>query len=390
MKQKPKHILFSVAWYPNQSGKLCSPFVKGHAEAISQYCKLSVLGVFSSAQHKHIHIERRQVNSQLSEYLVYTPEFRVADAFGWKLVAGIYYYIAYFLGLAKILKHEGPISGIHVNVLTRAGLIPMMIKILFKKPYIISEHWSRYYSSEKFKPSGLHYRLTKAIVKQAAAVYVASGPLKAAMQKAGLSNQHYHGFRNVVDTSLFKPQSPPSHKVKHFTTLAFFKDEVKNQSGILRVLARLQKDGLAFHYTFIGDGQDLERIKALSASYGLDDKLVFKGRLNAAEIAAELQQTDVSILFSNYESQPVSIIESLACGTPVVATKVGDIPKMIPEACGELIPPQDEEALYQCMVKIINGQSRYAREKCLEAARKYSYSKVGKAFADSYKDYGLA
>ena len=132
-RNKRPHILYSAAWYPNSTGKQSSPFTKNHAEAISQFCDLSVLAVFSSDKHKSIKLEHKLVNDNLNEYLVYVPQLPVEKAFLLRALAGILYFIGYFWGLFNILRDKKiGFSLMHVNVLTRAGIIPFLINKFFQ------------------------------------------------------------------------------------------------------------------------------------------------------------------------------------------------------------------------------------------------------------------
>ena len=56
------------------------------------------------------------------------------------------------------------------------------------------------------------------------------------------------------------------------------------------------------------------------------------------------------------EGCPNVVLEALACGRPVVATKVGGIPEIMSDACGRLVPPRDSAALAQALDSVLGGQ----------------------------------
>lgn len=380
---KITHILFSVAWYPNTSEKQCSTFIKNHAEAISQYCKVSVLGVFPSEKHRRLKLEHKNINKNLNEYLVYIKKRPVEKSSFHRILTGFSYFIGYIVGLLAILYREKRFSIMHINVLTRAGVIPYFIHTFFKTPYIITEHWSRYFSEKTFKTKGFHYQITKQIVKKADSVYCASKRLVNSMQDIGLKNNHYSTFHNTIDTSIFSPRNK-KNGITRFVTVARMDEDSKNISGILNVLSRIKNNNYRFQYTFVGDGKDFEVIKNKAVKLNLTDIVIFQGHLNSKAVATEFINADCTILFSNYESQPVSIIESLACGTPVIATNVGDIKEMISEKCGKIIDPKDEKALYVEMIKFIEQKTHYSPKYCQSQTIKYSYAEVGKSFYNIY------
>lgn len=385
MSKKSPHILYSAAWYPNATGKQSSPFIKNHAEAISQYCRLSVIAVFSSDKHRTIKLEHTKVNDNLNEYLVYVPQLPVEKSPIFRVLAGFLYILGYLWGLFNILKDkkEG-FALMHINVLTRAGIIPYFINKVFKTPYLITEHWSRYYPGNEFQSSGWHYKMTQLIISNASQVQCASHKLAKAMQNLGLKNSDYSLFKNTIDLNTFSYLPKEHRELKRFITVAFFRDKAKNLSGILNTLARLRDNGFNFTYTFVGNGDDFELIKQRAKDLQLESNVRFVGFLNKDDIAKELNASDCSILFSNYESQPVSIIESLACGTPVIATNVGDIAHMLPTECGTLISEKDEDALFDEMVKVIYEEKNYSSEICVQEAKTYSYENVGCDFYQIY------
>ena len=72
------------------------------------------------------------------------------------------------------------------------------------------------------------------------------------------------------------------------------------------------------------------------------------------EVAAWMTAADVFTLPSYMEGCPNVVLEALACGRPVVATRVGGIPEIVSEACGSLVPPQDSASLAQSLGAVLD------------------------------------
>jgi len=72
------------------------------------------------------------------------------------------------------------------------------------------------------------------------------------------------------------------------------------------------------------------------------------------EVATWMAAADLVTLPSYMEGCPNAILESLACGRPVVATHVGGIPEIVSDTCGRLVPPRDQVALAQALVSVLN------------------------------------
>jgi glycosyltransferase involved in cell wall biosynthesis len=72
------------------------------------------------------------------------------------------------------------------------------------------------------------------------------------------------------------------------------------------------------------------------------------------DVAVWMAASDLVTLPSYMEGCPNVVLEALACGRPVVATKVGGIPEILSSTCGELVPPQDSAALAQALASVLN------------------------------------
>lgn len=94
----------------------------------------------------------------------------------------------------------------------------------------------------------------------------------------------------------------------------------------------------------VGDGEDTEACQNWAST--MQGRVILTGTLGIDEVARYYAASDVTTLPSYAEGTPNCVIESLACGRPVVATAVGGVPDMIhDERMGELVPPKDVEAL---------------------------------------------
>lgn len=132
------------------------------------------------------------------------------------------------------------------------------------------------------------------------------------------------------------------------------RDDSKNISGILRVLARVKAQRQDFHLRLIGEGNDKEPLMTLAESLGLTpDYVTFVEACRGQALADELLASDALLMFSNFENQPVSVLEALACGLPVIATSVGSIPSMLARNRGITVTPGDEDGLYEVLLGFI-------------------------------------
>ncbi|MCM0083372.1 glycosyltransferase [Geomonas sp. Red32] len=118
----------------------------------------------------------------------------------------------------------------------------------------------------------------------------------------------------------------------------------KGLDHLLKAIARL--DDASLTLTIAGDGPLRPMLTALAERLGIAGRVRFLGNLDHAGLCSWYNAADIFCLPSLWEGCPNVVIEALACGTPVVASRVGGIPDLVPEPeCGVLVTPGDEVAL---------------------------------------------
>ena len=102
-------------------------------------------------------------------------------------------------------------------------------------------------------------------------------------------------------------------------------------------------------------GGHLRRLKRLAGLGGMDGRVRFAGSVDRASVVAYLNAADASVLPSRSEGCPNVVLESLACGTPVVATSVGAVPDLVrPGTTGLIVPPGRPEALASALAEALH------------------------------------
>jgi glycosyltransferase involved in cell wall biosynthesis len=120
-------------------------------------------------------------------------------------------------------------------------------------------------------------------------------------------------------------------------------------------LLQLANDGYDFELTIVGDGSDRQALEQLAQRLGIGPRLVFTGYLSQQDMQRHLQESDVFILPSFAEGVPVSLMEAMACGVPVLATHVGGVVELVePGRTGLLVPPADSAALRDAIARYLD------------------------------------
>ncbi len=121
--------------------------------------------------------------------------------------------------------------------------------------------------------------------------------------------------------------------------------EVKNLSALVRLIKRQPPD---WHLVIAGEGPEREKLQNLAEELGVEDRVHLPGFVERPEKIVGL--FDIFALSSLSEQFPISVVEAMAAGLPVVAPRVGDIGDMVASDNGPyLAAPGDEEALHQAL-----------------------------------------
>ncbi|MEQ1757834.1 MAG: glycosyltransferase [Vicinamibacterales bacterium] len=104
------------------------------------------------------------------------------------------------------------------------------------------------------------------------------------------------------------------------------------------------------HVAFIGSGALKDTLLATATARGVADRISFLGRLPASQVALWLSAADALCLPSRREGCPNVVLEALASGVPVVASRVGGVPELLTETNGMMVPAEDPGALAKALV----------------------------------------
>lgn len=161
-----------------------------------------------------------------------------------------------------------------------------------------------------------------------------------------------------VDLSLFdaRPAAPADRlRLVCVGTL----EPKKGQRHLVDAVGLLRERGIGVMCTLIGDGPDRASLEARIASLGLADSVTLAGGLPREEVARGLAAADVAVLPSvplasgRMEGIPVSLMEAMACGLPVVSTSISGIPELVDDGrSGLLVPPGDAGALADALARL--------------------------------------
>ena len=135
--------------------------------------------------------------------------------------------------------------------------------------------------------------------------------------------------------------------------------EVKGQTYLLEACRQLRREGLELDCHFVGNGPDMEPLSRQANEAGLTGQVHFHGACPRAKVANLLQRADIVVAPSvptrsgQREGIPVALMEAMASGVPVIASRLSGIPELVIDGeTGILVPPRDSEALAAAIARL--------------------------------------
>jgi glycosyltransferase involved in cell wall biosynthesis len=130
------------------------------------------------------------------------------------------------------------------------------------------------------------------------------------------------------------------------------------QDVLIRAVGRVRETCPQVRLVMVGDGPLRPGLEQLTAQLGLTGTVIFTGL--RSDVPRLLGALDVFVLPSEREALPVAVLEAMAAGLPLVATRVGGIPEVVEDgATGFLVPPGDVAAMH-CVLERLTGDPALA------------------------------
>lgn len=158
-----------------------------------------------------------------------------------------------------------------------------------------------------------------------------------------------------------------SSKPLQIVTVARFSPQKKNKE-ILGKLAKALQQGLSLHVTFIGDGPQFNDVKAYAKQIGVEKNATFLGA--RSDVEQLLPKYDLFLLLSNWEGFPISIIEAMRAGLPVMASDVGGVHESVQDGVNGWLILRDDSKLLEILHALCQ-QKIDVRKMGLAARRSY-------------------
>jgi colanic acid/amylovoran biosynthesis glycosyltransferase len=251
---------------------------------------------------------------------------------------------------------------LHVHSCADAAHVAALARLLGGPPYSLRLHGdlAAYGTSHAQK------------ARLATFVAAAAAPFaRQAVAEAGVPADRAFTLPMGIDAQRFRPRparARPAGPLRLVTVARL--TEGKGHRFVLEAMRALADRGVDLEYAIVGDGPDRARIEREIARQGLEGRVHLHGSLGEEEVRAQLGAADAFVLPSVAvgEASPVSVMEAMACGLPVVVSRIGGTPDMISDGVDGLLVEQSDVAGLAAAIERL-ARDRHLRERLGGAAR---------------------
>jgi glycosyltransferase involved in cell wall biosynthesis len=294
---------------------------------------------------------------------VYHPRYPVMPKIG-MTIAPLGLFLA-CLPLFRRLQRQQDFELIDAHYFYPDGVAAVMLGKALKKPVVIT---ARGTDINLIPGHLMARRQIQWAARSAGAVVAVSEALKDAMVALGIGPERVTVLRNGVDLVIFRPEERMQARQELGLTRPTLLSvgqliERKANELIVGALPSLPE----FTLLLAGEGPERRRLENLAATLGVSDRVRFIGAIPHRQLSKIYSAADILVLASSREGWPNVLLEAMACGTPVIASKVWGNPEIVaaPEA-GCLM----EERTAECIATTV--RTLFARLPDRAATRRYA------------------
>lgn len=342
-------ILILTHSYPDASNRWRGVFVQEQAKALSTIHEIIVVYFKVDYTHfapfsKYTFIKRK--NQQITEYELTTGR-------SFPVINQLKYLLSAYSFIGKEILKNNKIDIIHSHLTYPAGFLGT---IIFKRkniPHVFTEHSS----IRKYSRSYFHKLCIKYTLKNSPGIVCVSNALRGEILK--VINRDLTVIHNVIDISKFRLAKPRTGKIINIGFLGSLENNNKGLDLLFKSVSYIKNYDILLHIG--GKGILLDSYIKMSDDLGIIGNCRFYGGILPEKVADFYSELNIFVLPSRHETFGIVLVEAMASGLPVIATKCGGPEEIITPSTGLLISTENVGELTEAITFMSGNLQLYDR-----------------------------
>ncbi len=376
-----KTLLFS-SLYPNSQKPRHGIFVETRLRQLlrSEQVETKVVAPIASFPVKSGVFKRYAESDSVPSYEllngidVYHPKFFILPKIG-GAITPVMMARAALPVIKKLIAQGFDFDVIDAHYFYPDGVAAAILAKKLNKPLVITARGTDVNLFADYKFAG---RLIKKAASQSNSIITVAESLRHKLVTKGISQEKIQVLRNGVDKEVFYPASKDEREslrqqlnINSNTILSVGNlTKLKGFNLVLDAVAK-QPD---IKLIIIGDGEERQNLQQQVSDLKISQRVQFISNLSQQQLRDYYVSADILVLASSREGMPNVVLESLACGTPVVATNVGGVSEILSNECGIIVNDRTGIALAKVITTILNAGMD--REVVAEVGAKNSWERT--------------
>ncbi|RPK15252.1 glycosyltransferase [Priestia endophytica] len=285
-----------------------------------------------------------------------------------------------FFKLNKLFRKEKP-DIIHTHLYVGPYvLIPMILNRVKGRIHTVHNIASKELRSSKRKIMSLAYKYFN-VIPVAISDYIK----ETIKNEYDMDLERIPCIYNGIDTEKFSKVSNINNDFT-FIHVGRFSPQ-KNHELLIDSFAKALEENPNILLKLVGDGNLKTKIEKKVQDLGIEDKIIFRGIQK--DITKELNAANAFVLSSDWEGLPISVLEAMSCGLPIISTKCGGTPDVVKHnQNGILVNLGDKEALSKAMLNVSSDYSVAEKmgDKSFLYSKQYDIRQTCKSYSSLYRN----
>jgi teichuronic acid biosynthesis glycosyltransferase TuaC len=365
-KKNPYRVLVLSRNYPNRVTPLLGLWVEGLVRSVAENCDVRVVAPTPYCPplpglSRYKRFRQVALQEQLNGVEVFHPRFLAGPGYSLHDLEAKAYYWSIRNQIDQI-RRTFPFDLIHAHFGYPDGVVAARFARRYRVPFVITEHalWRPWMDDYP------RVRRQAVWASGECAFHIAvSGHTRDTISHFTGQTDRLRVIHNGVDGAVFTPlpddRKPVSNQILYVGVIR----HVKGVDVLLRAMRRLVDRQPAARLVLVGGGLyksyllEENRLRNLARELDLTSNVEFVGLKSPIEVAKYMRESTMLVLPSRRETFGAVLIESLACGTPVIATNCGGPSEIVNHKVGLLVPVEDVEALANAMATLLERRENY-------------------------------